>query len=115
MTQILLNWVDLLWVPVVLLLMHKDQKFKSVIFVLVCILALRLQVELMRDIGYETGVLPFLTWPALYRGYVVYGLFMGLFLFLAHISKERNTYIYMAAGISVFIFAFIASIGVMFL
>jgi hypothetical protein len=115
MIEILLSWLDLLWVPLVLIMMHKDQKFKSVIFVLVCILALRLQVELMRDIGYENGVLPFFTWPALYRGYVVYGLFMGMFLFLAHISKERNSYIFMAAGISVFIFAFIISIGVMFL
>jgi uncharacterized BrkB/YihY/UPF0761 family membrane protein len=115
MTQIFLNWVDLLWIPVVLLFMYKDQKFKSIIFVLMCILVLRLQVELMSHIGYENGVLPFFTWPALYRGFLVYGLFIGLFLFMARISKEKNPYIFMAAGISMFIFAFITSIAVMFL
>jgi len=115
MLEIILSGLDFLWIPFVFFVMHKGQRFKSILFVLVCILALRLQVDLMSDIGYEDGVLPFFTWPALYRGYVVYGLFIGFFLFLAHISKEKNPYIYMAAGISVLIFAFIASIGVMFL
>lgn len=115
MTEIFLNWLDFLWIPFALFFMPKNQKIKAVIFVLVCILALRLQVELMTDIDYENGVLPFLKAPALYRGYFVYGLFIGFFLLMARISKENNPFIYLAAGISVFIFAFIISIGVMFL
>ena len=115
MTEQILNWLDFLWIPVALFFMPKNQKIKAVIFVLVCLLALRLQVELMTDIGYETGVLPFLTAPALYRGYVVYGVFISFFLLMARISKENNPFIYLAAGISVFTFTFIASLGVMFL
>lgn len=115
MTEIFLNWLDFLWIPFAFFFMPKNQKIKAVIFILVCILALRLQVELMADIGYETGVLPFLSVPSLYRGYVVFGIFIGFFLVLARISKENNPFIYLAAGISVFIFAFIASLGVMFL
>lgn len=115
MMEFLLNWIDFLWIPVALFFLRKDQKLKGVLFVLACMLLLRLQVELMTEIGYGQGFLPFLSIPVLYRGYVVYGVFIGLFLLLGHISRERNSFIYMAAAISTFTFAFVVSTGVMFL
>ena len=115
MMDLLVNWLDFLWILVALLLLRKGQKLKGILFILACMLALRLQVELMTEIGYSEGFLTFLTAPALYRGYIVYGVFIGLFLLLAHVSKERNAFVYLAAGISVFTFAFVVSTGVMFL
>lgn len=109
------NWIDFLWIPFALLFLRKEQKIKAVLFILSCMLILRLQVEFMTDAGFPTGFLSLLDVPVLYRGYVVYGVFIGFFLSLAHISKERNSFIYMAAAISVFVMAFVVSTGVMFL
>lgn len=113
MIEFILNWLDFLWIPIALFFLRKDQKLKGVLFILSCMLSLRLQVELMTEIGYERGFLPFLSLPVLYRGYIVYGLFIGAFLLLAHISKEKNSFIYMAAAISVFVVAFCISMAIM--
>lgn len=115
MMSLFLNWLDFLWIPLALIFLRKDQKLKGVLFILVCMLALRLQVELMLEAGFSTGFFNFLNMPVLYRGYIIYGIFILGFLGLGHISREQNSFVYMAAGISVFIFAFIVSIAVMFL
>lgn len=113
MIEFLLNWLDALWLLVAVFLLRKDQKLKAVLFVLACMLLLRFQLELFSDTGYGTGFLPLIDTPVLYRGYAVYGLFTALFLFLGHVSKEPNTFIYMAAAISVLTVAFCVSLGVM--
>ncbi len=111
--DLLVNWLDFLWIPLALIFLRKDQKLKGILFILACMLALRLQVELMVETGYEQGFLPFFTFPVLYRGYIVYGIFIFAFLLLGHVSKERNSFVYMAAAISVFIIAFCASMAIM--
>ncbi len=113
MIDFILDWLDFLWILIALIFLQKDQKLKGVLFILACMLSLRLQVELMTEIGYERGFLPFMTLPVLYRGYMVYGLFIGIFLLLGHVSKEKNSFIYMAAAISVFVIAFCVSMAIM--
>ena len=113
MFDLILHWLDFLWIPLAFLVLKKDQKWKGVLFILACMLTLRLQVELMVETGYETGFLPFLKSEVLYRGYIVYGLFIVGFLGLGHISKESNSFVYLAAGISVFTIAFCTSFLVM--
>jgi len=115
MVELFLNWLDFLWIPVILVFLKKGQKLKATLFVLVCMLVLRLEVELIKEIGYEHGFFPFLASPALYRGYMVYGIFIGFFLLMGRISNESNVFVYMAAGISILVLASIVSIGVMFL
>ena len=115
MIDLVLNWLDFLWIPLALVFLRKDQKLKGVLFILACMLSLRLQVELMTESGYQQGFLPFLTLPVLYRGYLVYGFFIFAFLLLGHVSKERDSFIYMAAAISVFIVAFCVSMAIMVL
>ena len=110
-----LNWMDLSWVVVALLAAHKGQRGKTVLFVLTCVLALRLQVELMNEIGYSTGLFPFFDFPLLQRGFLAYGVFIAIFLSLLHLSRERDPYIYMAAAITVFTVAFCVSTFVMVL
>lgn len=113
--DIILNWIDLAWLVVALLVAHKGQRLHAVLFILVCVLALRLQVELMTEIGYSTGLLPFLTFPLLYRGFFAYGAFIAVFLSLAYFSREKDPYIYIAAAIAVFTVAFCVSSAVMVL
>ena len=111
----ILNWGDLLWVPLALLVVRKKQRLNAILFVLVCVLTLRLQVELMSSIGFSQGFLKFMDLPALWRGYMVYGVFIGLFLLLSRWSRERDPYVNIAAAITVFIAAFCISTFLMIL
>ena len=105
----IMDWVDLVWVPLALLAVHKGQRFKAVMFVLSCVLSLRLQLEFMDEIGYPNGLTPFMTYPLQERGFIAYGAFIALFLILSHYSREKDGYVYMAAAITVFIVAFCVS------
>ncbi len=113
MIDIALNWLDALWIPLALIFLAKHQKIKGALFILLCMIALRLQVELFNELGYPDGFLPLWDFPIMYRGYIVYGLFIFGFLLLGHVSKERNSFVYMAAGISIFILAFCISLVTM--
>lgn len=107
--DIALNWIDLAWVLIALLILHKGQRLKGAIFALLCILALRLQIELMNGIGYPNGFLNILDFPLLHRGFIAYGAFIAVFFSLLHYSREKNHYIYIAAAITVFTIAFCVS------
>lgn len=111
----ILNWLDFLWIPAAFFIVRKKQRAYAIGFVLMCLLVLRLQVELMTEIGYERGFLPFLSVPSLYRGFVVYGVIIGLFLLLSRWSREKDRFIYIAASITVLFVAFCVSTFVMFL
>jgi len=109
------TWFDLIWIPCVFIFAARRHWVTALIFVLLAIASLRLQVELMNDIGYPTGFLPLLSTPALWRGFFVYGFFIFVFLLLSFFSKRENAYVYIAAAIGMFIIAFCLSMGLMFL
>ena len=106
---LIMDWIDLAWIPVALLALHKGQRFKFVLFILICVFALRMQVELMQEIGYPQGLLPFVRFPLLERGMIAYGVFIAVFLSLSHWSREKDPYVFIAAAITVFIVAFCVS------
>lgn len=107
--EFLIDWIDLMWVPVALVLLRKGQRFKGVMFILSCVLTLRLQVQLMERIHYPTGIMHFLEFPLIQRGFIVYGAFIAAFLILSHFSREKDHYVYIAAAITVFMVAFCVS------
>lgn len=113
--QNLLSWIDLLWIPIALLTAERGKRLFTAIFAGACILLLRLQVELLRGIGFSKGFLGFMTSDILYRGMVVYGLFILLFLILAHFSKGGDKNIHIAASITIMIAAFCVSTFIMVL
>ena len=113
MLEFLLHRLDFLWIPLAFLFLHKEQKWKGVLFILACMLTLRLQVEFFVENGTETGLMPFLNSNVLYRGYIIYGLFIVGFLGLGHISKKTDPFVYLAAGISVYTVALCVSSLVM--
>lgn len=115
MIEFLLNWIDLLWLPAIFFAMNKELRWKGIVFVLMCILTLRLQLDFFHTSGGERGFMPFLDSKVIYRGYVTYGLFILGFLGLMHFSKERNTHVYIVAGISVYTIALCLSSLVMIL
>lgn len=107
--QMAMDWLDLAWVPLALLIMPKGQKIRTVCFILLCVFALRLQIELMNEIGYPRGFLQLLNYPLLERGMIAYGTFIAIFMCLLHYSREKDPYVFIAASITVFIVAFCIS------
>ena len=113
--QTIFPWLDLLWVPVALLTAERGKRLFTAVFAGACVLLLRLQVELLRGIGFSKGFLGFMTSDILYRGMVVYGVFILLFLILAHFSKGGDKNIHIAASITILIAAFCVSSFIMVL
>jgi len=109
------NWFDLIWIPAVFIFAGRRHWVTAIILVLISILALRLQVELMTEIGLPTGILPFVSMPALHRGYVIYGFFIFIFLLLSFFSKREHNFVYIAAAIGTFILSFAITMGAMFI
>lgn len=106
---LIMDWIDLAWIPLALIAVHKGQRIKAIFFVLLCVFALRMQIELMNEIGYPLGIMPFLNYPLLERGFITYGAFIAIFLSLSHYSREKDHYVFIAAAITVFIVAFCVS------
>lgn len=113
--EIILNWIDLAWLPISILAVGSKNRIKSLLFALSCIFMLRLQVELMHEIGFDAGILNFVQWPALYKGMAIYGIFMSVFYGLSAISKNTDPYVFMGASLSIFFLSFCISSLVMVL
>ncbi len=106
-------WIDLLWLPLAWVSVHRAQRWLAMAFVLGCIGTLRLQYELLVSIGYGRGLLGWLPLNPFSRGLIAYGLFITVFLILSHYSPRTGGVIYMGAALSMYIFAFAASMALM--
>lgn len=113
--QTILPWIDLLWAPVAALSMEKGKRFKTVGFVLACVMVLRFQVELLQQIGMNHGFFGVMESAILPRGQVTYGIFILLFLLLAYFSPGSDKHVHLAASITIMIAAFCVSTLVMVL
>lgn len=109
------QWLDAVWIPVAALMVHQGQKIKAVVFVLGCMVAMRLQVELIQSTGFTKGVLGLIDMPLFQRGLLVYSLFIVLFIALSYFSPGTRGVIYLAASISLFFMAFFVGSVVMLL
>lgn len=111
----IIQWIDLIWLPIALIITRRRQWPVVVSFFACCILMLRLQVELMSSMGYPNGILPLLQAPALTRGLITYSVFYALYLALVHYSPGSRKYILLAASITIFFAALFTSMIVMLL
>ena len=105
----LTHWADALWIPLALLTVHKGQRLKAAGFVILCMLVLRLQIDIMQSFGFAGGFTGWLDWPLLYRGFAVYGFFTLAYLILSWLSPFTRGAIYLAASLSIFFMAFTVS------
>lgn len=110
-----LLYIDFGWIALVPFFVKKRLWIKTILFILACIILLRFQVELMEVIGFTNGFTNLIKMPILERGMITYGIFIALFLVLTHFSQDEDAYVFMAAAISVFFTAFIASTIVLLL
>ena len=111
----LLQYIDFIWLPIALFVVHKEQRLVTAAFFVSCFLMMRLQVEMMVSVGFPTGILPLITWPVSDTAMVVYMLFYVAFLALAHWSPGTHKHIFLAASISIFFTAMLTSMVIMLL
>lgn len=109
MLSLIYQWIDLLWIPAALLMVHPGQRVKTVFFILACILTLRLQLELMSSFGYPDGFLGWVGLGLYERGLILYGILFALFLILAHLSPNTRGVIFFAATLSLYFIGFFVS------
>jgi hypothetical protein len=113
--DIILQWIDALWLIPALFFAHKGQRLCLAGLVLSGMILLRLQVELMQSMGYPFGMLMLVPLPLFLRGLAVYSLFYLGFLVFARSAPQSQGALFMAATMSVFFAAFFVSMFVMIL
>jgi hypothetical protein len=109
------DWADVIWIPIAAIAVHKGQRIKAVAFVLLCMLTMRIGVELVRGSGFDTGFFNILASDIFNRAQIVYSVFIIIFLILSHYSPNTKGAVYMAASISIYFMAFVSSMVVMVL
>jgi len=113
--QTLCQWLDLVWIPIALLTMEKGKRIFTCLFIGGCVLLLRLQVQLLQEIGFPKGFLGLMDTPLLMRGQITYSVFIMLFMVLAYFSKGTDHSVHIAASITIMLASFCVSMLVMVL
>lgn len=107
--DIILQYIDAIWLLVAWLVVKKEERFYALGFVAGGMVLMRLQVDLMQSIGYETGILHFTDMPAFHRGIIIYSLFYVVYLSIMALAKKSPE-----GEESEQVFAMAASIGLFF-
>ena len=110
-----INWIDILWLPLGVLLVHKPQRMYAAGFFLACFFMMRMQVELIESTGYPNGFLDILKMDVLRRAQITYSIFYVIYIALALYSRETKGAIFMAASISIFFAALFTSMIILVL
>lgn len=103
------TWADATWLLLVPFAVHKGQLVKAIAFVAVCMIVMRLQIEIVQSFGFDQGFTGLMTSSLYHRGLLVYGIFTGLYLLLSWLSPGTKGAIYLAASLSIFFMAFTIS------
>lgn len=113
-TQLIINFIDLIWVPVAWLVVHRHQRVWAIFFVLLCAITMRLQIELVYSTGSQNGFIPFLfDSDVKLRGTLIYGIFCALFLLLMYASPRSPWSVLLSAALAIYFMAFSISLIVM--
>ena len=103
------GWLDVIWIPVAALAVHNGQRLKAVAFVVLCMMVMRLQIEIVESTGFRKGFTGLMDASLYHRGLIVYGVFITIYLLLSYFSPYTRGVIYLAASISIFFMAFLVS------
>lgn len=111
----IMDWIDLFWVPVALLALHGTQRWLGALFILLCAVMLRMQTELMIEVGYPTGILPLMESDVFTRGLVTYSILFLPYFGLAIWGKGTQKLFFVAYSMSCFFICLCVSSIVMVL
>lgn len=111
----ILQWIDLIWLPIGLVMVHKHQRTWAAGFFVGCMLMMRLQIELMESTGYAHGFVPVMSSYVGTRALMVYSVCYGIYIAFAIYSPGTKGTMLMAASISMFFMALFTSMIIMVL
>ena len=107
MDDLLYYWIDVIWIPVLFFGVHKKHRWWALGFVISTMILIRLQSEIMISIGYEFGIVGYMTTNVYTRLLAVSSFFYALFLLMAHFSSQTRGVVFMAASLSIFFMVFL--------
>lgn len=110
----ILQWIDVIWLPLGFLVADRKQRGLVVATVLGCMVMMRLLAELMDSIGHPNGILGLISLPVLLRGQMVYAFFLSAYLLYVIFFKSKGSLL-MAGSISIFFATFFSFALVMVL
>lgn len=102
MPSVLMDWLDALWILVMLLLLHKNQKLWAAGFVASNMLMMRMLIELMGWMGFTNGFLPVLNNSLFDRGLITYSAVNFLYLVIALYSPKSESPMFLSMSIGLF-------------
>ncbi len=111
--SLLFEWIDIIWLPLGLLAVHKQHRAWAAGFFICCMVMMRLQVELIQSTGFSSGFTGFIEMDVHRRGQLTYTLFYMLYIGLAIYSPGTRGTIFMAATLSLFFAAMCTSMVIM--
>lgn len=97
-----MNWLDALWIPVLLVMLHKKQRFMAAGFVACNMVMMRLMAELMVWIGYPKGLLDILSIDMITRGFILYSVVYFIYMIIGLYSPRSSGTLFMGMSISLF-------------
>jgi hypothetical protein len=109
MSQFLLQWIDLIWLPITWFAVHREHRFYAMGYICACLFSLRLQKELLDSMDVPGGITGWIAMDPALRGLIIYGGFIVFFLITSYYSKGTGGVIYMAAALSLFVISFAVS------
>lgn len=109
----LLQWIDLVWLPLSFFLVNKNQRWTTVAVLVGCMVIMRLQAELFEWIGYPRGLLGMLDMPAYSRGLVFYSILYAIFLLIVYRSTHLKGSLLLSMGLGFLFAGFMLGIFVM--
>lgn len=115
MFDVLYLWVDIIWIPIVYLTVHKKHKWYAVGFVVASMVLIRLLAEIMTHIGYGNGIMGFMDSKVHTRGLWVTAFYYVILIFAAHFSPKTKGIVFMAACLTIFFAIFLTASVVMLL
>lgn len=98
----LIQYIDALWLPLVYMAARPDQRPYALGYTFCCMLMLRMLTELMEQLGFPEGFLPFLHSDVFHRGLVTYGVFQLIYLALLMLSPNAKGSLLLAGSIMIF-------------
>lgn len=110
MYSMVINWLDVIWLPVVFFMVQPRLRWIAIGFVTCCILMLRMQYELLKEFDLEKeGVPGLLKSNPFHRGLITYSIMILLYVLLTVFSQRTRPEVYLAASITIFIITFAIS------
>lgn len=113
MDEFIRYWLDVIWLPILFMLVHKQHRWWTLGFGFACLIMLRMQTEIFNGIHRENGIMGVISTDVHTRAQITYSVFYILFLLMAHYSPGTKGVVFMAACIAVFFMAFVTSTLVM--